>query len=558
MPEFVLTALDVTGIQRYIFASNRLQENIGASELVFRATNQYAFWALPQECNVLDRETGLLDEARHLEKDNSLVAEVMYAGGGNVLILFRSLPQAQQFVSQLSKKLIEVAPGLELLAAHVLFDWDKHSIGGLEGVRAQVLEKLNRVKHERSISTPLQGLGVTVACQSTGLAAVALNPLRNNQPVAAPVAAKLEAVKDAHKRLSKALPQIKPQGYRIPFEFDKFGRSEGEISYIAVVHADGNNMGAQVDQLAQRYAQPGTGNRAYIAAIREFSQKINEAALAALQDTVKVLLAAISEDQQTKQKMVAGVVPLQGRWLPFRPLVFGGDDVTFVCDGRLGLHLAVEYLAAFERRSQELSQNVKTEGLNLAAHACAGIAVVKSHYPFARAYSLAEQLCSSAKSYVRLKGTDFSALDWHFAASGLLGSLNDIRRSQYEVKTGKLYLRPVRLQANGNDWRTWPNFSQVTLEFKNGDQWADKKNKVIKLRQALREGPVAVAQFLRAYPDLKKEDLKEENSDRSGLPAILQAPHELTDTGWTEGPDRICGYFDAIEAADFFTPLKAV
>jgi hypothetical protein len=25
--------------------------------------------------------------------------------------------------------------------------------------------------------------------------------------------------------------------------------------------------------------------------------------------------------------------------LPFRPLVYGGDDVTFVCDGRLGLVL---------------------------------------------------------------------------------------------------------------------------------------------------------------------------------------------------------------------------
>jgi hypothetical protein len=28
--------------------------------------------------------------------------------------------------------------------------------------------------------------------------------------------------------------------------------------------------------------------------------------------------------------------------LPFRPIVFGGDDVTFICDGRLGLSLATQ------------------------------------------------------------------------------------------------------------------------------------------------------------------------------------------------------------------------
>jgi len=37
MDRLTLTMLDTSGIQSYIFNSNRLQENIGASELVYRA-----------------------------------------------------------------------------------------------------------------------------------------------------------------------------------------------------------------------------------------------------------------------------------------------------------------------------------------------------------------------------------------------------------------------------------------------------------------------------------------------------------------------------------------
>ena len=61
-------------------------------------------------------------------------------------------------------------------------------------------------------------------------------------------------------------------------------------------------------------------------------------------------------------------------------------------------------------------------------YACAGIAVVKTHYPFARAYELSQSLTESAKSYAREEADgNLSALDWHFAAGGLLGKLKKTR-----------------------------------------------------------------------------------------------------------------------------------
>ena len=86
-------------------------------------------------------------------------------------------------------------------------------------------------------------------------------------------------------------------------------------------------------------------------------------------------------------------VPLDGgeERLPFRPIVFGGDDVTFVCEGRLGLPLAAHYLT-------RLASEILPDGDPL--YARAGIAIVKTHYPFARAYELAGRLGDSAKAFI--------------------------------------------------------------------------------------------------------------------------------------------------------------
>jgi len=56
MTEYILTAIDTTQIQGYIFGSNRLQENIGGSELVEMATRQWVYEALPccSQCGEYD------------------------------------------------------------------------------------------------------------------------------------------------------------------------------------------------------------------------------------------------------------------------------------------------------------------------------------------------------------------------------------------------------------------------------------------------------------------------------------------------------------------------
>ena len=172
-------------------------------------------------------------------------------------------------------------------------------------------------------------------------------------------------------------------------------------------------------------------------------------------------------------------------------------------------------------------------------YARAGIAIVKTHYPFSRAVELAGDLAKSAKKYIIETGEkSLLAMDWHFAASGPIGDLDDIREREYTVDAGKLYMRPVRLgKSVGADWHSWDTFTSIIKEFQNN--WADKQNKLMSLREALRAGPETVEQFVTAYVQQK-------------LPEIKTDPDSAT-RGWI---DKQCTCFDVIEAMDFFVPLE--
>ncbi|RMD59533.1 hypothetical protein D6833_11295, partial [Candidatus Parcubacteria bacterium] len=229
-----------------------------------------------------------------------------------------------------------------------------------------------------------------------------------------------------------------------------------------------------------------------------------------------------------------------GKWLlPFRPIVFGGDDVTFVCDGRLGLSLAIEYMRRLEAHTRDLPDGKGS------LTACAGVTIVKAHYPFARAYALADELCRKAKNYRRTirdfhGDWDGSCLDWHFALSGLSGGIEEIREREYKVRAGFLTLRPVTLEHNPKEsHRTWTVIEKGITEFQ-GEGWAGRRNKVKALRDALREGPDAVRHFLTKFNENKP------------LPDVEPSLTDWKNTGWQGG---YCGYFDALELTDWFIPL---
>ncbi|PXF59091.1 MAG: hypothetical protein C4B59_12135 [Candidatus Methanogaster sp.] len=519
MTEYTVTMIDTAGIQNYIFGSNNLQHNVGASWLVHCATNDWVFEGLVELGKTNVDIKGNIDPDAAIE-NSGLNSELVYAGGGNTVILFRGKELAIKFTKQITRRVLVKAPGLQLVVCHTDFDWDKPQL--TQAVLDTVCD-VNKKKHNRGVSSHVLGLGVTADCQYTGLPAVDIHPESGSNPkknvrISGEIAAKWRSFKDANKELQKKFP-LHDEYLEYVSNFNDFG-TKHESSYIAVVHTDGNGMGKRVQAISNKYS---ADNREYVKAIRAFSESVEE-------QTKKALDASISQLTESIDNGKIGDVNIRDNKLPFRPIVFGGDDVTFVCDGRLGLTLTEFYLRKLTSQDSKLSDKEPIS-------ARAGIAIVKSHYPFSRAVTLAEDLAKSAKNYIN--GRDISAMDWHFAASGPIGSLDDIRKREYTVDDGELYMRPLCLgESVGADWHSWDIFTAIIGEFKR--DWSDRRNKLMDLREALRAGPETVEQFVTAYEPHR-------------LPEIKNNPTSSRRTGWV---DQRCTCFDAIEAMDFFIPLK--
>ena len=547
--EVTLTQIEVSGIQDYIFGSNNLKQNIGASELVVKATTDWVVAALEK---VGIQHNALWDDSEQVCQlvtwtEQLLPAQIVYWGGGNALILFTGALEehAKPFTKALTRQVIHAARGMSLVVGHQELAWDNHAVSQAHKALRQTVAKR---KSNRRQSTPLLGLGVTAVCDFTGLPAVGLDA--DDSLISQAVQAKYDAY-EKENRVNRLLKEVSGS-YLFADDFNLLGE-RGESSYIAVIHADGNNMGQRFEKLAETY-QTVADNHAYCRQLRILSEAVAKKSTDALKATVQLLVDSLDP----RNKKFGGIVPVPvnadgNTVLPFRPIVFGGDDVTFVSEGRLGLALAAHYL---KKIGEGNLPGAKADEIGEPLYARAGVAIINNHYPFARAYELAAALGDSAKKNLpeltpptptdKEKETEHKGvvLDWHFATSGVILSLGQLREREYRSRAGhNLLMRPVRLDLDeppvgSKYWRSWQNFVNVTRNFQDNKDWNEQRNKVKALREPLRDGGERVKLFRNNY----------------GIALLPDIPGQsMRETGW-HGED--CGYFDAIEAMDFYVHLE--
>lgn len=550
MTKGVLTFVDTVGVQDYIFRTNALKQIVGASFLVECAARDWMAEALPKgQHNVLDLNNPEHPfNEKHLETHPDLLAEVYLAGGGNALIAFRTEDLAKDFAYKLTRRVIVEAPGLSLAVAQLPFDIREDPMGGPEGALARLAEQVDRAKMSLPRRQGALGIGVTLQCDFTHSPATEMAD--GDQPISAEVAAKLAASTLANRRLQALLDRIPDEvwvkaGIRkeFPYQLDDLGSTQGEKSLIAVIHTDGNGMGERFQQISKCYSAAAE-NRKLLDEQQKLSFSVQAQAERALVETIRYLIEQIHPHPRNQRtRLLFNQIELSTSQVPLRPILYGGDDATFLCDGRVGLWLAEKYL-------QEVTVDQLSDGKKL--YSRAGVAIVKAHYPFARAYRLAEELVSSAKGFItelreelESKGCwdatrdGINALDWQVAVSGQVRPLGEIRGFEYHVNQGDLTMRPVYQGALPNAanvpirdrWRSWKSLREMGRGFDH--DWAESHNKIKSLPAILAEGEDAVKNFL-VLNDLL-------------LPDVTDLPKRVRNAGWYQNR---CVYFDAVELQD--------
>ena len=452
-----LVMYEVSQKQRYIFRSNRLRENIGASTIIRWLTDEPERFFNEWQVNM----------PRTLHRS---------VGGGSALYVFESAEDAAAFANELSRGVLKHLPGLELFLVTDCMDWEADRLyvaDGTSGGRSNVLDdmrnKLAAKKNRRTHAVRQSTWGIHRLCPDSGLPAnefVELPGDTGKVARARELNAKDEygrrTLHDFDDRFLNGVNYVPANGQRLKFMDQDYlervlGGERSAKNYVAIVHLDGNAMGTKVRAFL-RFSF--ANNDDYLERYAQFTTNIDRAYTNAMRRTIEHVMndygrwaGSIYGDSEEKQSAYSNVIPL-------RPVVASGDDVSFIAIGQLGIELARIFIQYLQQESMDIG------GAPFRFDACAGVAIVRRKFPFWLAYELAERLCGNAKKRLKQESHlwkpagsgggeplfEASLIDWEIAASGDVDLTVDQRREHvYRTSDGYLLNRPYYLFRDDSD-----------------------------------------------------------------------------------------------------------
>lgn len=397
-----LYGASVQGIQGFIFQTNALKDIVGASELVENiCTGLFA--------RQLGRQGSHDELVGQLESDKNAIVNA----AGNIKYVFETREECEKAVRTFPKKVMEYAPGITISQSVVAFvdgDFDK---------AVRKLENNLRVQRNKPMRDTGLGLMGIERSRQTGLPVTEV--LEGDIHLDAGTYRKLytriggkrvERKNTTQKLCRKAFGEMYDPR-KVAFDVDKI---TGKNDWIAIIHADGNGLGQVIQQ-------KGTDPVEFKKFSRLLSRATREAAVEAFKTVMKM------DD--------INIDPSGGEMKPFpmRPVVLSGDDHTVICRANMAVPYTEAFIKNFEEKTEKLLggmlQGIFTGG-ETKLTACAGIAFIKSSYPFYYGYRLAESLCDRAKKNTKkIYGFDngylpASCLMFHKVQDSFVASYEDI------------------------------------------------------------------------------------------------------------------------------------
>jgi len=358
---------EAKSIQNYILDSSKLKDMIGASEQI----------------ESLCCDEGLLDQV--LKSLDNQVKFVRKAGGA-FTIIFSKHDDAKRFQAVWTFCVQQAFPGLNFVQG---IGKDKDWREAIEFAD----KAFKQDDHNHLLLTyPLAG-SLVARSPRTGLPAVS-----RSQKLGERLDASTELKREFRKgkRLIGKLKFDTPVDWPINLE-NKDQEDEDEKTfplsednrYIGIIHADGNNLGQLLKALKKQLRENTQLTESdYAERLMAFSEVIEKATIESTRQAIIHVLAKEAKEF---------------RIMPARPLVLGGDDLTFIVRGDLALDFTKLFLEEFEKRTETEFQSLTDKYSDLCLPekltACAGIAYIKASQPFYQGYELAESLCQHAKRF---------------------------------------------------------------------------------------------------------------------------------------------------------------
>ncbi|MFC3994479.1 hypothetical protein ACFOVU_01020 [Nocardiopsis sediminis] len=339
----VLVGVDLAGIQRFVFEGRRLLDAIGRATLVADLTDT----ARPHLKSLLaDPATG--------------ANRVLRDAGGALYIAFTdptpggAARNARTFTGRYTRRLRDVSDQLSPVVAHIAYGPDPDTPGApaTQGEALKLLPVALQQARSRLTAAhqPVPGLGVTALCDVTGRPAELLDHTRDRGPVRERaardiVAARVRARRWHQDNSTAWLRGIAaPAGFdhlELPTDVDHLGREIGDISRLAVIHLDFNGLGDLLKRYHRACADSGAD---VVAAMRRVSADIARLTDGLARAIIRSVAAAIDTDRAGGDPVITGagagtrLRPRTDRrtvYVPVRPVVVAGDDLTIICDARL-------------------------------------------------------------------------------------------------------------------------------------------------------------------------------------------------------------------------------
>lgn len=459
-----LVFLETSGNQAYLFGTNKLKENIGASQLTYLAGAEWA----PQAASAVG-------------------GFCVLATSGKAIFCVPGREEGAELVRRVTLRALREAPGLSVAGAVV--DLTQGESKALEEAHLRFNANRDALGAPRFPCLPWAERCATSGYSASGSGAEGKRPLW----LGAESLAKREQAGGWITRINKMLKEQAKDGTRlwVKDKVDDLQKDFEASQWLGVIFSDGNGLGQIFMDLDRHLKtlkdQAREGETwTHLETMQRISQELEGATQRAFYAAclhIHALEASKTQNGKT--------------YIPVIPLVLAGDDMTVMVEGTYALPFAQRFLTAFEEETggADCPTIRRIAEVALGAprlSAGAGVALVKHHFPFHLAHALAEALLKSAKlakKALKQNLTDshgareapypVSALDFHVLFDASFTDLETIRKERLTVRVSeteshRLYGGPYvvtpenRLQgapASGIAWAQDHHFDKLIDRF---------------------------------------------------------------------------------------------